>query len=331
MKIAITGAAGFIGSNFARYMIGKYPDYDFVLIDKLTYASGENGFSTENIDDLIDGRKVKFFQHDICNKEDMYDDLYMCHAVVNFAAESHVGRAMVSGNRHIHSNDLGAITLGEVACDYHMRMVHISTDEVYGDILEGSFSEDKQFNPKNRYAASKAAGEMNLRALTFPPHNLDLVITRSANNYGKYQSQEKFTHIIAESIAKHRPIPVHGEGKEIREWLYVMDNCSAIDMVLHKGEKGKAYNISSHQEMSNKELAELAISRFGGEISFVQNRPGNDRRYSIDTSAIESLGWEASATGEEFKRTMLETIEHYISRHRLVKSPSEYQNTGINL
>lgn len=315
MKIAICGAGGFIGSNFTRYMAGKYPDYDFVLIDRLTYASGENGFSNENIADLIDGKRIKFFQHDICNKDDMYDDLYMCSVVVNFAAESHVGRAMVAGKRHLLSNDIGATTLGEVATDYHMRMVHISTDEVYGDILEGEFKETAQFNPRNRYAASKAAAEMNLNALKFAPHNLDLVITRSANNYGKYQSQEKFTHIIAESIAKNRSIPIHGEGKEIREWLYVLDNCAAIDLVLHRGKTGESYNISSHQELSNRELAELAIQRFGGELTFVPNRPANDRRYSIDTTKIEALGWKPEAIGDKFKETMLNTIEHYIHRH----------------
>ena len=316
MKICITGAAGFIGANFTKYMVGKYPDYDFVLIDKLTYASGENGFSNENIADLIDGRRIKFFQHDICNKEDMYDDLYMAHAVVNFAAESHVGRAMVNGIRHLRSNDIGAVTVGEVATDYHMRMVQISTDEVYGDILEGEFQETAQFNPRNRYAASKAAAEMNLNSLKYSPHNLDLVITRSANNYGKYQSQEKFTHIIAESIAKNRPIPVHGEGKEIREWLWVLDNCSAIDAVLHKGIGGEAYNVSSHQELSNKALAEMACERFGGEISYIPNRPGNDRRYSVTTQKIEKLGWKPEAVGEKFKETMLDTIEYYINRHK---------------
>ena len=166
MRIAITGAAGFIGSNFTHYMVRKYPDYDFALIDKLTYASGENGFSPENIKELIDGKRVKFFQHDITNKDDMYDDLYMCHVVVNFAAESHVGRAMVNGKRHLLSNDLGAVTIGEVAADYGMRMVHISTDEVYGDILNGSFGENMQFNPKNRYAGSKAAAEPHTQAGT---------------------------------------------------------------------------------------------------------------------------------------------------------------------
>ena len=322
MKIGITGACGFIGSNFVHYMVRKYPGYDFVLIDKLTYASGENGFSNENIRPLIDGLRVKFFQNDICDKEAMYDALYMCHAVVNFAAESHVGRAMVNGNRHLRSNDFGAVIVGEVASDYHMRMVHISTDEVYGDILEGSFSEDIQFNPKNRYAGSKAAAEMNLRALTFPPHNLDLVITRSANNYGKYQSQEKFVHIIAESIAKNRPVPIHGEGKEIREWLWVEDNCSAIDTVLQKGEKGQAYNISSHQELSNRALSELAISAYGGSIEYTPNRPGNDRRYSIETQKIEDLGWKPYAVGDNFKIVMLDTIKYYLDKHARKNNPT---------
>lgn len=300
-------------------MVNKYPDYDFVLIDKLTYASGENGFSKENIEDLIDGKRVKFFQHDINSKDDMYDDLYMCHAVVNFAAESHVGRAMVNGKRHLLSNDFGAVTVGEVACDYHMRMVHISTDEVYGDILEGAFSENQQFNPKNRYAASKAAAEMNLNALKYPPHNLDLVITRSANNYGLYQSQEKFVHIIAESIAKNRPIPIHGEGKEIREWLWVTDNCTAIDIALHKGKSGEAYNISSHQELTNRELAELAIRHFGGSITYIPNRPGNDRRYSVNTERIESLGWKPLAVGNYFEKVMVDVIRHYVDRYGMRK------------
>ena len=315
MKIAITGAAGFIGSNFAHYMVKKYPDYDFVLIDKLTYASGENGFSDENIRDLVDGRRVKFFQHDISNKEDMYDDLYMCHAVVNFAAESHVGRAIVTGKRHIMSNDIGATIIGEVASDYNMRMVQISTDEVYGEIAEGKFHEDLKLNPKNRYAASKAAAEMNLRALTYSPHNLDLVVTRSGNNYGKFQSQEKFVHIISESIAKNRPVPIHGKGEEIREWLWVEDNCRAIDAVLHKGQKGEVYNIGSHMELKNIELAELAVNEFGGDIEFIENRPGNDLRYSLDTSKIEALGWEPYAVGDNFKPTMLECINHYVKRH----------------
>lgn len=316
MKIAITGACGFIGSNFTRYMVSKYPDYDFVLIDKITYASGENGFSKENVEDLIDGKRVKFFQIDICDKERLYDAFYMCNSVVNFAAEAHVGRAMVSGKRHLMSNDIGATTVGEVASDYKMRMVHISTDEVYGDILEGEFAETAKFNPRNRYAGSKAAAEVNLNALKFAPHNLDLVITRSANNFGIYQSQEKFSHVIAECIAKNRPIPIHGEGKETREWLWVMDNVQAIDLILHKGVSGEIYNISSHQELSNKELAEMAIDKFGGSMVFVPNRPGNDRRYSIDTTKIKSLGWEPVAVGDKFRDEMLYTINYYINKYK---------------
>lgn len=318
MKIAILGAAGFIGSNFVHYMAEKYPSYDFVLVDKLTYAAGERGYSWENIIAYEEDPRFRFVEADITDKEALFDALYMCHAVVNFAAESHVGRAMVSGDKHMLSNDLGAVRVAEVAQAYGMRMVHISTDEVYGDIVEGSFTEDRQFNPKNRYAGSKAAAEMNLRPFIYPPHNLDLVITRSANNYGKYQSQEKFVHVIAESIAKNRPIPVHGTGGETREWLYVIDNCNAVDIALHKGVTGEAYNISSHQELSNRALAEMAVNHFGGTIQFVPNRPGNDRRYSVDTSKIEALGWKPEAVGEKFKDTMLDTIQHYIDKYQRI-------------
>ena len=163
MKAGITGAAGFIGSNFVDYMASKYPDYDFVLIDKLTYAASERGYSWDNLDKYRGDSRFRFVQADICDKEAMYEALYMCHAVVNFAAESHVGRAMVDGKRHLFSNDIGAVTVAEVATAYNMRMVHISTDEIYGDILDGSFTELTQFNPKNRYAGAKAAAEMNLR------------------------------------------------------------------------------------------------------------------------------------------------------------------------
>jgi dTDP-glucose 4,6-dehydratase len=318
MKIAITGAAGFIASNFIYYMVEKYPDYDFVFVDKLTYAAGEKGYCWENIEQFRNNPRFRFVQADICDKDALYDAFYMCNAVINFAAESHVGRAMVSGKKHLMSNDIGATNVAEVAMDYHMRMVHISTDEVYGDILEGSFREDIQFNPRNRYAGSKAAAEMNLRPFIYPPHNLDLVITRSANNFGKFQSQEKFVHVISECIAKNRPITIHGEGKEVREWLWVMDNCSAIDLVLHKGITGEAYNISSHQEVTNLDLAKMAVEAFGGEIKFIPNRPGNDRRYSIDTTKIETLGWKPEAVGERFKPIMLDAMEYYIKKYKHV-------------
>ncbi len=322
-RIGILGGLGFIASNFLRYMEKKYPDLDFVVVDKIGYASGEDGYSTSNIQDLLDKDPVRFrfIKADITDKDAMREALYLCDGVVNFAAESHVGRAMVDGKRHLYSNDIGAVTVGEVCCDYHIRLCHISTDEVYGDLLEGSFREDIQFNPRNRYAASKAAAEMNLRALTFAPHNLDLVVTRSANNFGKYQSQEKFVHVIAECIAKNRPITIHGEGKEVREWLYVLDNCSAIDKVLHEGTTGEAYNISSHNEVSNLDLAKLAIKHFGGTIAFVPNRPGNDRRYSIDTSKIEKMNWKPIAINGEFEKVMVESIRYYIQKHtRNVKS-----------
>lgn len=314
-KIAVTGAAGFIGSNFVHYMYKKYPDYDFVLIDKLTYASGENGFSWENVEEFRNDPRVRFFQNDICDEEAMFDALYMCSAVVNFAAESHVGRAIVKVNRHLHSNVVGAVTVAEVAANYNMRMVQISTDEVYGEINTGSFDENSPLNPQNRYAGSKAAAEKMTYSFMFPPHKLDILYTRSANNFGKFQSQEKFVHIIAESIVKNRDIPVHGKGKEVRDWLYVIDNCSAIDYVLHHGKTGEFYNISAHNELSNDALAKLAIKHFGGNIKYINNRPGNDARYSLNTKKIEKLGWKPIAQGENFEQQMVKTIKHYIKKY----------------
>ncbi len=316
MKLGITGSAGFIGSNFVHYMARVYPEYDFVLIDKLTYAGGEGGFSWENVEGFRKDPRFRFFEIDICNEEDLYDALYMCNAVINFAAESHVGRAIVKSNRHIKSNIVGAATVAEVATNYHMRMVHISTDEVYGEIQKGEFSENAPLRPQNRYAGSKAAAEVFTYSYLFPPHNLDILYTRSSNNFGKYQSQEKFTHIIAESIAKGRPIPVHGEGKEVRDWLWVEDNCSAIDLILHKGQKGEFYNITAHNELANIQLAEMAVKHFGGEIKFSPNRPGNDARYSLDTKKIEELGWKPQAVGENFEKVMVETLQYYINRYK---------------
>src|SRR3990167_3642036 len=316
MKIVCTGAAGFIGSNFVHYMAGKHPDYDFVLVDKLTYAAGEAGYSWENLEKFRGDKRFRFVEADICDEEAMFDALYMGNAVINFAAESHVGRAIVKSARHIRSNILGAANIAEVATNYHMRMIHISTDEVYGEIKTKSFDENSPLRPQNRYASAKAAAEALLYGYKFPPHNLDILYTRSANNFGKYQSQEKFTHVIAESIAKGRPIPVHGRGTEVRDWLYVMDNCSAIDAVLHKGKQGEFYNISAHNEKSNADLAKLAIKHFGGSIKFVPNRPGNDARYSISTKKIEKLGWKPEAAGKDFEKYMLETMDYYIKGYK---------------
>ena len=316
MRIVVSGAAGFIASNFVHYMANKYQDYDFVLIDKLTYASGLRGFSWENVEQYRNNPRFKFVEADICDEEAMFDALYMCDAVVNFAAESHVGRAIVKSSRHIKSNIIGAATIAEVATNYHMRMVHISTDEVYGEIKSGSFPESSPLRPQNRYAGSKAAAEVFTYSFLFPPHNLDIVYTRSSNNFGKYQSQEKFTHIIAESIAKNRSIPIHGEGKEIRDWLWVIDNCSAIDLVLHHGKAGEFYNVSTHNELSNFALARLAVKHFGGNIKFIGNRPGNDTRYALDTNKLEGLGWKPEAIGERFEKEMVATLQWYIDKYK---------------
>jgi len=316
MKICITGAAGFIGSNFVHYMAEKYPSYDFVLVDKLTYAASERGYSWDNVDCFRSSPRFRFVEADICDEEAMFDAMYMCDAVVNFAAESHVGRAIVNQKRHVQSNIVGAANIAAVATNYHMRMLHISTDEVYGEIEKGRFSEESPLRPQNRYAGSKAAAEVFTYSFLFPPHNLDILYTRSANNFGKFQSQEKFVHVIAECIAKNRPIPIHGQGEEVRDWLFVMDNCSAVDLVLHQGKRGEFYNISAHNEMSNAALAILAIKHFGGTIKNTPNRPGNDARYALETHKLEKLGWLPLAQGKDFEKYMVNTLEWYIKKYK---------------
>ena len=231
-----------------------------------------------------------------------------------------MGRAIVRSNRHIQSNIIGAATIAEVSTNYHMRMVQISTDEVYGEINKGSFGEGARLSPQNRYAGSKAAAEVFTYSFLYSPHNLDIVYTRSANNFGRYQSQEKFTHVIAECIAKNRPIPIHGKGAEVRDWLWVLDNCSAIDLVLHKGVRGSFYNISAKNELSNLQLAKMALNNFVGTVKFIQNRPGNDARYSLSKQKIKRLGWEPKAQGKQFEPIMIETIEWYVDHYKKVRT-----------
>ncbi|MFH8119746.1 MAG: dTDP-glucose 4,6-dehydratase [Candidatus Aenigmatarchaeota archaeon] len=303
-KVLITGGAGFIGSNFARFMVKNYPDYKVIVLDKLTYAGRK-----ENLQDILD--KIIFVKGDICRKEDVEKAIKDCDFVVNFAAETHVDRSIIEAGSFVLTDVFGTYTLLEVCRKFDVkRYVQISTDEVYGHVLKGSFKEEDKLNPRNPYAASKAGADLLCKAY-FETYGVPVLITRSTNNYGPYQHPEKFVAktIIYSLIGKK--IPVYGKGENVRDWIFVEDNCEAIDLVLHKGKEGEVYNIAGKQELKNIEVVKIILTLLNKPetlIEFVKDRPGHDLRYSLDTSKIEKLGWKPKVN---FKEGIKKTIEWY--------------------
>jgi dTDP-glucose 4,6-dehydratase len=274
------------------------------VLDALTYAGRK-----ENLQDVWD--KITFIKGDIRKREDVEKAVKGADIVVNFAAETHVDRSIIEAGSFVLTDVFGTYNLLEACRKFDVkRYVQISTDEVYGHILEGSFKEEDRLNPRNPYAASKASADLLCKAY-FETYGLDIVITRSTNNYGPYQHPEKF---IAKTIIYallNRKIPVYGTGKNVRDWLYVEDNCEAIDLVLHKGKKGEIYNIAGKQELKNIEVVKTILRLMNKPeslIEFVKDRPGHDLRYSLDISKIEKLGWKPKTKFEEGIR---KTIEWY--------------------
>lgn len=305
MKILVTGGAGFIGSNFVHYMLKKHPDYEIVVLDKLTYAGRR-----ENLQDIWD--KITFIKGDISKKEDVEKAIENCNWIVNFAAETHVDRSILEAGTFVLTDVYGVYNLLEAARKFNIsRFEQISSDEVYGHIQKGSFKEKDKLNPRNPYSASKASAELLCQAF-FETYSLPITITRSSNNYGPYQHPEKF---IAKTIIYallNKPIPVYGTGENVRDWLHVEDNCEAIDLVLHKGTAGEIYNIAGKTELKNidvvRKILEL-LDKPESLIHFVKDRPGHDLRYSLDTSRIETrLGWKGKVRFEEGIR---KTIDWY--------------------
>ena len=300
MKILVTGGLGFIGSNFVRYVADKT---DIVVVDALKYGSNEN-----NLKDLDYG----FVKGDICDYELMAELVKGKDAIVNFAAETHVDRSISNPYAFIESNVIGTYTLLEAIrkADPEAKFVHVSTDEVYGDIEKGSFKEGDMLKPSSPYSASKASADMFILAYV-RTYDLNAVITRCTNNYGVYQFPEK---LIPKAIIRAKlnmKIPVYGTGKNVRDWIYVEDHCEAISLVLAKGKKGEIYNISSGEERKNLEVVSeiLRIIDKPDLIEFVEDRPGHDLRYSLDSSKIGELGWKP---GHKFEEGLKETIEWYL-------------------
>ncbi len=321
-KILVTGGAGFIGSNYVRMALSKYPDYEIVVLDAMTYAG-----NMENLADCM-GPRMKFIEGDIRDPEAVALAMAEVDAVVNFAAESFVDRSILEPDSFITTDVLGTHVLLEAAKKRGVeRFVHISTDEVYGDVPIGCSPETAPILPNSPYSASKAGGELLARSY-FVTYGLPVMITRGSNTYGPYQHPEKLIPLFISNAIDDKQLPMYGDGSQVRDWLHVLDHCSGVDLVLHKGEPGEAYNVGGGNERTNKQVTELILKYTGkGDnlIKHVADRPGHDRRYCIDTTKLRSLGW---TTGPEFEEGLKETVEWYTAHEswwRKLKDQKEYK------
>ncbi|WP_449623022.1 dTDP-glucose 4,6-dehydratase [Robertmurraya sp. Marseille-Q9965] len=330
MNIFITGGAGFIGSNFVRHMVTKYPDYNIVNFDRLTYAG-----NLENLKDIENSPNYSFVKGDISNRE-LVDHIIKSrniNVMVNFAAESHVDRSITEPDVFVKTNVLGTQVLLDVAKDNNIKKyLQVSTDEVYGSLGEtGYFTEETPLSPNSPYSSSKAGADLLVQAYheTF---GLDVNITRCSNNYGPFHFPEKLIPLMITNALEGKDLPIYGDGKNVRDWLHVSDHCAAIDLVIHKGVSGEVYNVGGHNERTNNEIVNLIVEKLGVSkdlIKHVPDRLGHDRRYAIDPTKItRELGWEPQYT---FDTGIVETIDWYVNNQewwKNIKSGSymEYYN-----
>ncbi len=289
MKLVVTGGAGFIGSNFIRHVLAAHADDSIVNLDKLTYAG-----NLKNLADVADSPRYRFVHGDVCDAKMVRDVLRGADAVVNFAAESHVDRSLVEPDAFLRTDVFGVFTLLEAVRELGIpRFVHISTDEVYGSLATGSARESDPLRPSNPYSASKAGGDL-LALAYWQTHRVPVVVTRSSNNFGPFQYPEKVIPLFITNALDDQPLPLYGDGRNVRDWLYVVDNCTALDLVLRKGKDGEVYNIGGGHEVENIVLTR-DILRLTGKpetlIRPVKDRPGHDRRYSVDSKKVRQLGW----------------------------------------
>ena len=309
-KILITGGAGFIGSNFLRYLLrktrGEKQKIKIVNLDKLTYSG-----NLANLKDIEKDERYKFIKGDICDKRRVSELTKDIDAIINFAAESHVDRSIRDSKEFIRTNVGGTQVLLDAAKENGIRrFIHISTDEVYGSIAKGHFNENSILAPNSPYAASKAAADLLVRSY-FVTHKLPAIITRSSNNFGPYQYPEKIIPLFITNALENKKVPLYADGSNIREWLYVEDNCSAIDFILNFGKDGEIYNIGSENEMRNIDLTKMVLKILGKDerlIKFVKDRPGHDKRYALTLRKLKELGWEPQ---HKFKDALMETVLWY--------------------
>jgi dTDP-glucose 4,6-dehydratase len=289
VKLLVTGGCGFIGSNFIRHVLAAHPDDSVVNLDKLTYAG-----NPANLADLAGDSRYLFVQGDVCDAKVVRDVMRGVDAVLNFAAESHVDRSLMEPDAFLRTDVFGVFTLLEAVKELKIaRFLHISTDEVYGSVERGSSRESDPVRPSNPYSASKAGGDL-LALAYWHTHRVPVLITRSSNNFGPYQYPEKVIPLFVTNALDDKPLPLYGDGRNVRDWLYVLDNCAGIDLVLRKGGEGEVYNIGGGHEVENIVLTRQILQLTGKPETLMQpvkDRLGHDRRYSVDSHKVRQLGW----------------------------------------
>ena len=306
MRVLVTGGAGFIGSNFIRHVLREHPADRVVNLDKLTYAG-----NPANLADVQRDPRYAFVHGDICDAALVREVLHGVDAVVNFAAESHVDRSLVEPDGFLRTDVFGVFTLLEAVRELKTpRVVHVSTDEVYGSVAQGSSTEQDPLRPSNPYSASKAAGDL-LALAYWRTHGVPVVITRSSNNFGPHQYPEKVVPLFITNALDDQPLPLYGDGRHVRDWLYVLDNCAAIDLVLRRGRDGEVYNVGGGHEVENVVLTREILRLTGKPDSLIRrvtDRPGHDRRYSVDSTKVGQLGW---APRHPFPSALETTVRWY--------------------
>lgn len=306
MKILVTGGLGFIGSNFIRYALAKYPLLNIVNLDKQTYAS-----CLASLKDLANNKRYTYIKGDICNPNKVIQAMSDCTAVINFAAETHVDRSINDASAFLSTNIIGVQVLMDAARKLKIkRFIQIGTDEVYGSRLKGSFNETDPLLPNSPYSASKAAADLMVRAYC-ETYNFPAIITRSSNNFGPFQFPEKVIPLFITNLLEDKKVPVYGDGLNVRDWIYVLDNCRGIDCVLNKGKIGEIYNIAAGNEINNLQLTAAILKALDKKkdcIQYVKDRLGHDRRYSLDIKKIRKLGFCPSF---DFEQALIGTINWY--------------------
>ena len=305
-RVLVTGGAGFIGSNFVKLLLGRKRKMHVTVLDKLTYAG-----NLENLDGVMKRRDFTFIKGDICNKRLLDGILPRTDIIYNFAAETHVDRSILEAGSFVRTDIVGTYTLLQKTLEYEIpRFVQVSTDEVYGSIAKGKFRETDPIEPNSPYSASKSGADLLVRAFHVT-YGLPVIITRSSNNYGPFQHPEKFIPLFITNALEGNPLPLYGDGRNVRDWIHVEDNCRAIELVGRKGKLGEVYNIGAGEEKENIYIARKIIELVGARedlLTLITDRPGHDRRYALDSRKIKRLGWKKRV---DFDQGLETTVRWY--------------------